>query len=411
MVKRKNRIRRREPEELRTVIEDVAFMGEGLAHENGQAVFIPHTIPGEEVLAEVNRQGPRHLEADLKQVLSPSPHRVDPPCPYYGECTGCQWQHMDYGYQLSLKRKLVEDQLRRVGGFDQAPIAPVLGCDDPWSYRNHARFTVGRNGTLGFVNRTSRKFVQVDRCIIMDEGVNGLLASLQGKCGETTQLSVRYGTGTGDWLIQPTMQSLDIEVDTGQPRYWEELAGRRFRISSPSFFQVNTRQAATLFDVVWGRLNLSGRETVVDAYAGVGTFAVLLAPYAKRVLAIEESAAAMKDAEANTEGLENVELVLGRTEEVLAGLPKAPDAVVLDPPRSGCLAGTLEALAERPPARVVYVSCEPATLARDLRFLCDAAYELLEVQPIDMFPHTYHVEAVATLQRRIGPAPLSHQPS
>ena len=206
--------------------------------------------------------------------------------------------------------------------------------------------------------------------------------------------------GPAKWLIQPTLQSLDISIDSGQSHYEDELLGRRFRIASPSFFQVNNRQAARLVELVRERLRLAGGEMLVDAYAGVGTFAALLSPSVGRVIAIEESAAAIRDAEVNVAGLDNVALVKGRTEEVLAGLTEAPDAVILDPPRAGCHPDALKALAELAPSRVVYVSCDPATLARDLRLLCQGPFELREVQPIDMFPHTYHIEAVATLERR-----------
>jgi 23S rRNA (uracil1939-C5)-methyltransferase len=163
---------------------------------------------------------------------------------------------------------------------------------------------------------------------------------------------------------------------------------------------VNTHQAARLFELVWARLNLSGQETLVDAYAGVGTFASALAAHAKRVIAIEESSAAVKDARINLAYLSNVELVLGKTEEVLATITPTPDCVILDPPRTGCHDDALQALVQTRPPRVVYVSCDPSSLARDLRVLCAEAYELLEVQPVDMFPHTHHIECVATLQRR-----------
>ena len=396
---KRSRVRPIEPEEFTATIEDVAFMGEGLARKDGQPVFVAYTIPGEEVVAETRRKGRRYLEAEVKELLQPSPHRVTPPCPYYEVCSGCQWQHIDYSHQLEIKRKLVTDQLQRVGQFERPPVAPTIGCEEPWGYRNHARFTIGPGGQVGFVNKNSRQFVRIDRCLIMDEGINDILGKIQDKCAETTQLSVRYGVGTGDWLIQPTMQSMEITIDTGQTHYEEELLGKRFRVASPSFFQVNTKQAERLVDLALARLNLSGREMLVDAYAGVGTFAVLLASSAKGVIAIEESASAVKDAEVNVAGLPNVRLVQGRTEEVLAQLTETVDAVLLDPPRTGCHEDALRALAEKEVARVVYVSCEPATLARDLRFLCQQGYELLEVQPIDMFPHTYHIEAIATLNR------------
>lgn len=396
---KRDRVRRVEPEEFTAVIEDIAALGEGLARKDGEPVFVQYAIPGEKVIARTTRRGRRYLEADIVQVLEPSPHRVKAPCPYYGQCTGCQWQHIEYSHQLELKRRMVADALERIGQFVKPPVPPALGCADPWHYRNHGRFTV-RGGQLGFVNNTSRRFVPIDDCLIMDEGVNGLLVQLQNKCAETSQLSIRFGVGTGSFLVQPSLKTLDVGIRTGQVAYEEEILGRHFRVSSPSFFQVNTHQAARLFELVWARLNLSGQETLVDAYAGVGTFASALASHAKRVIAIEESSAAVQDARINLADLSNVELVLGKTEEVLATLTPTPDCVILDPPRTGCHDDALQALVRTRPPRVVYVSCDPSTLARDLRVLCAEAYELLEVQPVDMFPHTHHIECVATLQRR-----------
>ncbi|MBF8299135.1 MAG: methyltransferase, TrmA family [Dehalococcoidia bacterium] len=387
-----------EPERFTATIEDIAALGEGMARRDGAPVFVPYTIPGEVVEVEVSSRGRRYLTADVTKIIQPSAHRVDAPCPYYRVCSGCQWQHIDYSHQLELKRRTVVDHLKRIGLFEKPPVAPTVGCADPWHYRNHARFTV-REGQLGFVNKTTHGFVPIERCLIMDEGVNQILARLQGRCGETSQLSIRYGADTGSYLVQPTLKAPDVDVDSGQHSYQEELLGRRFQVSSPSFFQVNSRQAARLIELIWARLNLSGIETVVDAYAGVGTFASVLASHARRVIAIEESSAAVKDARVNLADLSNVELVLGKTEDVLATLSPTPDAVILDPPRTGCHVDALQALIGNRPPRVVYVSCDPATLARDLRVL-SGAYELLEAQPVDMFPHTHHVEIVATLQRR-----------
>jgi 23S rRNA (uracil1939-C5)-methyltransferase len=208
-------------------------------------------------------------------------------------------------------------------------------------------------------------------------------------------VAMRYGVNTSSWLIQPRLK--DVDIPTGQPHYEEELLGRRFRISSPSFFQVNTPQAERLFRVVEDSLRLDGSELVVDVFAGVGTFAVLLSPLVGRVIAIEESAAAERDAAVNVAGLSNIDWVKGRAEDVLGALADVPDAAVLDPPRTGCHRRTLEPLLRLAPRRIAYVSCDPFTLARDLRALCDGGYRLQAVRPVDMFPHTYHVECVATL--------------
>ncbi|MBM4406141.1 MAG: 23S rRNA (uracil(1939)-C(5))-methyltransferase RlmD [Chloroflexi bacterium] len=399
----KNRRKPLDPVDVQLTIEEMAFMGEGLARHGDDLVYVANTIQGEEVIATLRWKSRRYLEAEVKEILKPSPHRVTPPCRYYGECTGCQWQHIAYPHQLELKAKLVADQLRRVGGFTEAIVRPTIGCEEPWAYRNHARFTVRReSGQLGFVHRSRHRFVRIDHCLIMEAGVNRLLGQLQERCGETTQLSIRYGVKTDSFLIQPTLKSDKVTVPTGQKHYEEEMLGRRFRVASPSFFQVNVRQAERLIGVVREALSLTGRETLVDAYAGVGTFAALLAPSARQVIAIEESSSAVADARLNIEGLANVTLAEGKTEEVMAQMAERPDAVILDPPRTGCHKTTLDSLVRLQPPRVAYVSCDPESLARDLKVLCASGYELIEVQPVDMFPHTYHIEAVANLRWRGG---------
>ncbi|MDE2823101.1 MAG: hypothetical protein OXK79_06310, partial [Chloroflexota bacterium] len=205
------------------------------------------------------------------------------------------------------------------------------------------------------MNRITRRFVQTDECMLMTPGINRLADDLKGRAQETSQLSVRYGINTNEWLIQPKLKSDDIALESGQSHYTEKLLGREFRIASPSFFQVNTEQAERLAEVVGETLELSGRESVVDAYAGVGTFAILLAGSAKRIIAIEESAAAIRDAAANASGIENVEFIEGKTEDVLGSMEVRPDAVILDPPRSGCHPTVLETLVRLAPDRTVYV--------------------------------------------------------
>ena len=232
--------------------------------------------------------------------------------------------------------------------------------------------------------------------MLMHDGINDLLSQLQGHCSETSQLAIRSSAETGDYLVQPTLKNPDLVVATGQKAYRESIAGQEFQVASPSFFQVNVWQAARLAELVKDALPLTGNEVVVDAYAGVGTFAVLLAPYARRIVAVEESTAAMADASVNASGHANIELVTGKVEEVLPGLDVEPDAVILDPSRSGCQPAVLETLVSVRPNRIAYVSCNPESLARDLRTL-SRAYALESVQPVDMFPQTHHVECVATL--------------
>ncbi|MCH8745221.1 MAG: 23S rRNA (uracil(1939)-C(5))-methyltransferase RlmD [Chloroflexi bacterium] len=394
---------------LTLTLESWGRLGEAMASYNGMDVFVFGGIPGERVVAQVQRVRRKYIAATVVEVLEASEFRVEPPCPYYGSCTGCQWQHLAYDAQLRAKREQVVDALERVGGFSALDgtglnVLPVLDSPRQLGYRNHARMTIGANGALGFVHRETRQFVRIDNCMLMHPGVNQLLSKIQDKCAETTQLSIRAGEETEDYLIQPTMKNPAIPVSTGQKHYAESLNGRRFRVASPSFFQVNIQQASQLIDLVRNALDLKGTEVLLDAYTGVGTFAILLAPFVGRVIAVEESSAAVADAKENAVGLDNVEFVLGKTEHVLATLEEKPDIVVLDPPRAGCQQEALRSLIKLSPPRVVYVSCDPETLARDLKLLCQGPYQVSSIQPLDMFPQTHHVECVAVLNR-VGSPP------
>ena len=401
-----DKARVRAGERIDVTLESWGRLGEAMGRHDGELVFVLGGIPGERVTAEVVRVHRKYVSATVAEVLERSPDRVEPPCPYFGACTGCQWQHLDYNAQLSAKREKVIDALSRVGGLfldeSQAPVAQTLPSPDRYGYRNHARMTVSKQGELGFVNRESRKFVRIDHCMLMRPSVNEVIEKLQDRCGETTQLSIRASgetTETNDsYLVQPQLFNPDIKLTTGQKRYVETIGENRFFVSSPSFFQVNVEQAARAAEVVREGLALSDKDVLLDAYAGVGTFAVLLSPHVKRVLAVEESSAAVADARENAATCANVEFLLGRTENVLSDLPVSPDVVVLDPPRSGCQPQALSSLVELAPSRVAYVSCDAETLARDLKVLTSGGYAVQQVVPIDMFPQTHHVECVALLR-------------
>ena len=387
---------------LELVLESWGRLGEAMARHEETPVFVLGGIPGERVTAEIVRVHRKYASAKVVGVLEPSQDRVEPPCPYFGECTGCQWQHLDYAGQLAAKREKVLDALARVGGLEGVFVDETLPSGNRYGYRNHARFTVSRRGELGFVNRETRRFVRVENCLLMRPGINRILERLQDRCQETTQLSIRGGADNADpaeeFLVQPSLLNPAVTVATGQKRYVERVGESRFVVSSPSFFQVNVEQAAQAAEVVREGLALGPGDVLLDAYTGVGTFAVLLAPYVGRVIAVEESSAAVADARENAAAVSNVEFVLGRTENVLGELSTRPDAVVLDPPRSGCQPQALARLVEQPPQRVAYVSCDAETLARDLKILCAGGYTLDRVVPIDMFPQTHHVECVALLR-------------
>jgi 23S rRNA (uracil1939-C5)-methyltransferase len=411
---------------VRIRFESLAFGGEALGRHEGRVVFAPYALPGEEADVELTQVRGDFARGEIVELLSRSPDRVEPPCPYFGVCGGCSLQHASYPAQLRLKREVVVDQLRRIGRFEQAVelVLPTIGMLDPWGYRNHARFSVGRRfGELCFTRRGGRGLLRIEACPLMQPPINETLALIQDQVAglRANQVSIRAGANTGELLVNPRLDHL-ADLESGQDHLEEQLFDRRFRIAAPAFFQVNTRRerrpppdglrpgpwplppdglsmAEILALVVHDRLASRGDELLVDAYCGVGTFAILLAGSVGRVVGIEESKAAVRDAWTNAGGLRNVEFIVGKTERVLPTLTEEPDAVVLDPARAGCQPEVLDALTRLGVPKLVYVSCDPATLARDLRVLVDRGYQLQGIQPLDMFPQTYHVECVASLRR------------
>ncbi|MBN1979816.1 MAG: class I SAM-dependent RNA methyltransferase [Anaerolineae bacterium] len=396
--------------------------GAALGRHEGRAIFVPYALPGETARVEVTEDKGRYAFARLVEVLEPSPDRVAPPCPHFGidGCGGCQWQHADYPAQLRFKAEIVADQLARIGKIAEPPVRPTIPDPEGWAYRNHAQFRPASGGGLGFQAAASNRTVAIDECPILHPLLADLYATLDLELENLLRLSLRAGTATGDRMLvfetnddlPPALES-DLPVSCvlllsdgqhanliGSNHITEAVAGRAYRVSAPSFFQVNTTQAAQLVRLVTGCLDLQGDETVLDAYCGVGLFTAHLAERAGLVVGIESSPAAVEDLLENTAAFDNVDVIEGPVEAVLPDLDMPIDAAVVDPPRTGLDRLALDALvgrdvSHRRPARLVYVSCDPATLARDAKRLAAAGYRLAEVQPVDMFPQTYHVESVA----------------
>jgi 23S rRNA (uracil1939-C5)-methyltransferase len=399
----------------------MAHGGSALGRHAGQVIFVPYAIPGEAVRVEIAESRGRWARACLLEVLEPSPHRAEPPCPYFGQdkCGGCQWQHIAYGAQVEFKQQVVADQLARIGGLHGVAVQQTIAAAEPWDYRNHVQFSLTPEGKLGFLTADTHHVLPVEACLILDPLLDDLWAALDMDWPQLRHLSLRCGSATGDLMAIFELdhyEDFDLEVDlpvscvilladgevvvlVGSTYLVESVAGRDYRVSAGSFFQVNTGGAEALVALVRGYLAPAGDETLVDLYCGVGLFGLALAGSVRHVVGVEADPGAAADFRHNARGLDRVELIEGTAEEVLPGLEGAVDLLVLDPPRSGAGKQVAGEIARLGPRRVAYVSCDPATLARDARYLIEAGYRLRELQPVDLFPQTYHIESVALFEK------------
>jgi len=367
-------------------VSDIAFGGEGVARWNDFVVFVPFVLVGEEVEGEITEVKRSFARARLVQVRQASAERVAPACRYFGECGGCQYQHLAYPAQLALKRKQIADVLERVGRFAVAVVDPVVPCPQPYGYRNRImvrsqwdKFKQGLN--VGFIRHDNRLVVDIEECRIAEPVLNEQLREVRAHPPPKGGLKVVLRVASEDWEV---------------PR--------------DSFFQNNFFLAPRLVEAVRERLRDRGVRHLVDAYCGVGFFSVELADSVESFVGVELDAMAIRAARRNAarRGRLNGEFVAGRVEDELPGLLQrftaAATALILDPPRKGCPAPSLRRVREAGPAQILYVSCHPATLARDLNILCaDGVYELVRVVPLDLFPQTQHVECVADLRVKRAP--------
>jgi 23S rRNA (uracil1939-C5)-methyltransferase len=375
--------------------------GDTVTEIDGAPVVITGGLTGEVVIAEVQKRFPERIAAKVAQVLQPDAERVEPECKYFLTCSGCQWQHVSYGHQLELKQERVQREIDKYENLSHVEVDATVESEKRLKYRNHGRFTIGKYedaGQVGYKNMVTRQFVRIEECLLMDDKVNDTIALVQDKMDGQTQMSIRVGSNTDSMLVQPRMNISGLNLVTGEQHYEEEVRGSRFRVAASSFFQVNTGQLSRAVDEVRELLDLDGSEVMIDAYCGVGVFAVLMSPYVKRVVGIEESASAIEDAGLNMNGVTNVEFVEGKTEHVLAEWDQDVDVLLLDPPRVGCHPDVLDSVKKLKPKKVLMVSCEPAAMARDLDLLCEGGlYRLETLRPVDMFPQTRHVETISML--------------
>ena len=389
-------------DQFQTILHGINDSGETLSEVRGAPVEVTGGLPGEKVVVEVQKRFPERIVAKVVEVLEQAEERVVPECEYFLTCSGCQWQHASYDYQLQLKQARVQREIDKYQSLSQVVVDATIGSESQLGYRNHGRFTVGKKddgGKIGYINAVTRRFVKIDRCLLMNEQINKVLDLAQDNVAGQTQMAIRAGSNTDSMLIQPRMDLSHIGLVTGEQHYEEEVRGFRFRVAASSFFQVNTSQLSRAIDEVRDLLELDGTEVMVDAYCGVGVFTVLLAPYVRKIVGIEESASAIEDAGLNSKDILNIEFVEGKTEHILNTLNQHIDVLLLDPPRVGCHPDVLDSVVKLKPEKVLMVSCEPEAMARDLNLLCSTGtYNLETIRPVDMFPQTRHVETISMLR-------------
>jgi 23S rRNA (uracil1939-C5)-methyltransferase len=404
-------------------VGELAHGGAAVARVDGRVVFVEGAIPGETVEAEVTHRRKDFWRAQATTVLDAAQTRVEPPCRYFGlGCGGCQLQYVAYPEQLSQKRQVLHHQLERARLEFPIDRIDVLGMADPWHYRLRGEFHVLRRGgtvSLGFYRKHTYQTLPIDACLIHAEPIERALpafarAAESPAASRVTALQFTWAPGTNDILWSPYPPgSADPEFGMRASGWIPEMNlnddsigigddGRHFRVRPETFVQVNARQRDVLYQRALAYAAIGGADRVVDAYAGIGMLTARLAARAMDVIAVEESPYAVRLGQVNMQvnGLDNVRYRRARVEDLAGESEPDVDVLLLDPPRAGCAEAAVEAMANPGAKRIIYISCEPSTLARDLaRFCASGRYTLAEVALVDMFPQTYHIEAVVKLDR------------
>jgi 23S rRNA (uracil1939-C5)-methyltransferase len=442
-------------QELELDVESLAYGGNGVARHDGFVVFVRRGLPGDRVRARVTKVKRGFAEALATEVLTASPKRVVAPCEHYPACGGCRFQDLDYAVQVEAKESQVREALRRIGGLDEPPLEPIVPAEDVFHYRNKMEYSFAPGPVLG-LHRAGRwdEVLDIEQCWLTSDTGNAIRNAvrdwareegLEGydqaeQTGYLRHLMLREGRNTGQALVQlvtakgekfdrdylvetlrrfPEVRSilwsvnegqseltnLPVEVLWGEDAIEEELLGLRFRVRANSFLQTNTRMAERLYELARDYAGLTGSETVWDLYCGIGTLGLVLAPNALTVWGVEivEEAVACAIENAELNNVTNAAFFAGNVGASVDELEErggAPDVIVVDPPRAGLAGKALRRLGRIEAPRIVYVSCNPTTLASDVRYLAEGhGYRLVRARPIDMFPHTPHVETVALLER------------
>lgn len=445
---------------IQVTIEDMGDTGEGIGKTDGYTWFVKDAVIGDEVEAKVMKTKKSYGFARLEKIINASPSRVTPRCPVARQCGGCQLQAMDYNEQLAYKERKIYNNITRIGGFDEVPMLPIMGMDEPWRYRNKAQFPWGldKDGKIitGFYAGRTHAIIENGDCLLGIEENREILKIIKNhleRChirpydeashsGLIRHTLIRKGFHTGELMVCqvingkslphqdelteqllkiPGMTSISVNINRDQtnvilgnevinlygPGYiTDSIGGVKYRISPLSFYQVNPVQTEKLYSTALEYAGLTGGETVWDLYCGIGTISLFLAQKAKKVYGVEIVPQAIDDARENARinGIENVEFFVGKAEEVLPREYEKnqvyADVIVVDPPRKGCDEVCLDTIVKMGPKRVVYVSCDSATLARDMKYLAERGYEVVKVRGCDMFPHSGHVETIVLLSHK-----------
>jgi 23S rRNA (uracil1939-C5)-methyltransferase len=407
-----------DPGNTEIALESYAYGGEILGHmHDGRAIFVPFGIPGELVRVHITEEKQNYSRGVVSQILKASPDRIEPICTHYTFCGGCHYQHLPYPKQLEAKQAMFIEQMRRMGGFSDLPIRTIIPSPLETRYRNTVQFHLSSTGKVGYLAANSHEMIEITECHLPDTMLDSLWRKLIFDSPDGMErIELRVGTDEQPLMTIQSESSELPEMDTDLPISivhqspagnlviagdgftTHEISGKTFRVSSSAFFQVNPSLTKTMVDILLDNIHPTKSMNVLDVYCGVGLFSAFLAPLVERCTGVELSSSACQDYAFNLDQHENVELYQGKAEVILPGLAFRPDITIVDPPRAGMEKHALNAILEMKPMCIAYISCDPATLARDLRRLVSGGYELTMLQPIDMFPQTYHMECMCILK-------------
>lgn len=408
---------------IEVLISNLDHQGRGIARVDNKVIFIPFALPEDKLLIEVIKEKKNFCEGKILEYINKSNMHTKQNCPYFEVCGGCDLRHMDYNNQLKYKENKVKEILKKFSKIDGIKVNNILECENSDGYRNKIKLCVNRK--LGLNKKQSHECINIDYCLLADSNINKIIHILNNyNLDNVNEVLIRSSYFTKDKMIVFSVKNgkkLDInltefekmginiivqngnnqEILTGKGNIIEKLNNISYIISPSSFFQINTRQTLKLYDLILKKCNLKGKEIVYDLYCGTGTIGIYLSNNCKKVIGIEINEEAVKDARANVKlnDIKNCEFYSGDVSDVISSQTEPADIIVVDPPRAGLDNVTIENMFRLNPKKIIYVSCDPVTLARDLNILSEK-YNIDDVTPVDMFPNTYHVETVCVLERR-----------